>query len=423
MEKKGLIIGIDYQGEYCQASYYSRRHRRTESIAYGGDTVRYLIPTALTYDHEAKDWIIGQPAIEYAEKTGETLYRSFLENVLLGDVCAVNGQKYTYTQLLAIFIGKIIELTQTATAIMAIEMITINLRRVSNEVRDTMKRVIRLLKLPPDKVKLKTCAESFAYYVLAEEPEIREHGVLLLDFSADGFYEKVLTQKGLPGRELSLVSERTHNQDFTIDDMGNEVLMEQMEEKLIALYEEICSSTRISSVYFTGEGFPTMWFSNALQMISETSRAFKGNNLYAKGACLASLVRSEEVPEPAVLCAGKTKCTIAIEARHLGEPILLNLSKAPADWYDAETKMDLILDGDDNMRFFVITLSGTRNSFDVDISAIPKRPKKATRIELTLQFFNEDEGEVVIRDKGFGELFEASDVVIKHRFKLSDFPA
>lgn len=422
MEKKGLIIGIDYQGEYCQASYYSRRHERTESIAYGGETMRYLIPTALIYDHEAKDWIIGQPAIDYAEKTGESLYRSFLENAFLGDVCTINGQKYTYTQLLAIFIGKVIELTQTATAIMGLEMITINLRRVSNEVREIMKKVIRLLKLPPDKVKLKTCAESFAYYILNEDAVIRENGVILFDFSTDGFYEKVMTRTGKSGNELYLVNERMHNQDFSIHDMGNEVLMGQMEEKLVSLYEDIASSHRISGVYFTGEGFQTMWFANALSKISETSRVFKGNNLYAKGACLASLVRSEDYEEPAILCAGKTKCTIAIEVRHMGEPILMNLSKAPCDWYEAGMKMDLILDGEESMRFFVISLSGTRNSFDVDVSAIPKRPKKATRIELTLQFFNENEGEVTILDKGFGELFEASNTLITHRFDLSEFP-
>lgn len=422
MEKKGLILGIDYQGEYCQASYYSRRHRRTESIAYGGDTVRYLIPTALTYDHEAKDWIIGQPAVEYAEKTGELLYRSFLENAFIGDVCTINGQRYTYTQLLAIFIGKIIELTQTATAIMEIEMITINLRRASNEVRKAVKDVIRILRLPQDRVKLKTCAESFAYYVLDEDSSIHEHGVLLFDFAADGFYEKVLTHTGQPGRELNVVSERMHSQDFSIHDLGNEVLTEQMEEKLIALYEEICSSNRISSVYFTGEGFQTMWFSNALRRISETSRAFKGNNLYAKGACLASLVRSEDIEEPAILCAGKTRNSIAIEVRHKGEPILMNLSKAPCDWYDAEMQMDLILDGDESIRFFAVSLSGTRNSFDVDVSEIPKRPKKATRIELSLRFFNENEGEIMILDKGFGELYPSSGVAISHPFDLSEFP-
>ena len=55
MEKRGLIIGIDYAGKYCQASYYSRRHERPESIAYGGETVRYLIPTTLCFNHEKKD--------------------------------------------------------------------------------------------------------------------------------------------------------------------------------------------------------------------------------------------------------------------------------------------------------------------------------------------------------------------------------
>ena len=70
MEKQGLIIGIDYTKEYCQASYYSYRHNQPESVASGTETMRYLIPTALTFDKSNEEWLIGQAAIDYAKKTG-----------------------------------------------------------------------------------------------------------------------------------------------------------------------------------------------------------------------------------------------------------------------------------------------------------------------------------------------------------------
>lgn len=421
MEKAGLIIGIDYNGNFCQASYYSRRHQRPESITYGGEEVRYLIPTALCYQHELKDWLIGQPAIDYAEKTGERIYRNFLDHVFLGGICAINGQEYSYTQLLAIFIGKLIELTQTATSIMGIENITINLRRVTQEVQAVMKEVFRLLRLPMEKMKLQTCAESFAYFILHENPSIWEKGSILFDFDQDGFYEKVLTVSQNAAEPLIYVSERSHSPQFSMRDMGNEVLMDQMDEKLTAIYQEIISEGRISSVYFTGEGFQHMWYTKTLRRISEGKRAFKGNNIYAKGACLAGILRAdEEQADYNIICAGRTKATISVEVRHKGEPILLNLSKAPKDWFDSGMKMDFILDTPGPVRFYVSSLiRNFRTSFDLDLSGIPERPRKATRIEVELQYFSESSCEITVRDKGFGELFPASGFTVSKQLDLS----
>ncbi len=409
MDKRGLIIGIDYTGKFCQASYYSRRHRCPESISYGDETVRYLIPTALCYNHEIGDWLIGQPAIDYAEKTGESLYRNFLENVFLGNSCYINGQEYTYVQLLAVFVGKIIELMQIATSIMGVETITINLRRVTIEFKQTFEDVFRLLRLPLDKLKLQNCAESFAYYVLNEEESIWEKGTVIFDFTADGFYEKVLTvQRG--GKEpLVYISERSHSQDFSMKDMGNEVLMDQMDERLKALYEEIVAESQISSVYFTGEGFHSMWFTKTLRRVSENNRAFKGNNLYAKGACIAGLLRVEEYNDYNIVCSGRTKYTISVETKHKGEPILLNLCKAPRDWFDSGMKMDFILDRPEFVRFYITSLlSGRRTTLDINLSQLPKRPVKATRIEIEIRYESENECAITIRDKGFGELFPSS---------------
>ncbi len=422
MEKRGLIIGIDYTGKYCQASYYSRRHERPESIAYGGETLRYLIPTALCFDHETKDWVIGQPAIEYAERTGERLYKDFLENVFLGGIAAVNGQEYSYTQLLAVFIGKIIELTQTATSVMGVENITINMRRVTLETKQVISDVFRLLRIPVEKVKLQTCAESFAYYLLNEDPSIWQKGSVLFDFTADGFYEKVLTVTRNGEDHLVYISERTHTADYSMNDMGNAVLVEQMDERLLALYEEIAEESRLSSVYFTGEGFNSTWFGKTLRRVSETNRAFKGNNLYAKGACLAGLLRAERPGKDYnIVCAGRTKNTISVEAKHKDETLLLNLSRAPKDWYDAGMKMDFIVDEPDKIRFFVTSLlDHTRSSFDIDISQIPRRPHKATRIEIELAYLSEYSLEITIRDKGFGDLFPSSGFSTTQQIDLSN---
>ena len=92
--EKGLIIGIDYTNEYCQACYYNLRHERPESVMTGSAVMRYLIPAVLCYSDEADDWLIGEDAMLYAQQSGNYLFKDLLTNVLAGQTYTVDEEKY-----------------------------------------------------------------------------------------------------------------------------------------------------------------------------------------------------------------------------------------------------------------------------------------------------------------------------------------
>lgn len=422
MDKQGLIIGIDYTREYCQASYYSYRHNQPESVASGTETMRYLIPTALTFDKSKEEWLIGQAAIDYAKKTGEYLFEDLLDNCFLNEKCFINEKEYSYTQLLAVFFGKIIELTQVTTSIMSIENITVNLREINYDIRGTLYEMFRLLRLPAEKIKLQSCAESFVYYVLAEDRGIWEKGAQLFDFSKEGFFEKQLSvQKGSEG-DLVYVFEKVHD-EFSYQGLDNYSYVDHLDEQLKTLIQEILKENPISSVYFTGEGFNELWFVKTLQAVSERARAFKGNNLYAKGACLAGFRRAdEEKKDFNIICDGRTKATIAVEAVYKGKPCLLNLSKAPVDYYDAGLITDFILDDVTSIRFYVTSLVSRERTFvDFDLSSFPERPNKTTRVEIAVHYLNDCECEITVTDKGFGEFFKGSGEKVVKRLNMEGY--
>ena len=422
MEKQGLIIGIDYTKEYCQASYYSYRHNQPESVASGTETMRYLIPTALTFDKSNEEWLIGQAAIDYAKRTGEYLFEDLLDNCFLNEKCYINEKEYSYTQLLAVYFGKIIELTQVTTSIMSIENITVNLREINYDIRSTLYEVFRLLKLPADKIKLQSCAESFVYYVLEEDRSIWEKGAQLFDFSRDGFFEKQLSVQKGPEGDLVYVFEKTHD-EFSYQGLENYSYVDHLDEKLKELIQEILQENPISSVYFTGEGFNELWFVKTLQEVSERARAFKGNNLYAKGACLAGFRRADEtLKDYNIICDGRTKATIAVEAVYKGSPCILNLSKAPVDYYDAGLVTDFILDNVTSIRFYVTSLVSRERTFvDFDLSSFPERPNKTTRVEIAIHYFNDCECEISVTDKGFGEFFKGSGEKVVKRLNMEGY--
>lgn len=424
MDKQGLIIGIDYTSEYCQACYYSIRHGCPESVSSGTEAMRYLIPTAICYNKEGNEWLIGEQAVEFCKNTGTYLFTDLLNCVFTNEKCYIDDMEYSFKQLLAVYLGKIIEMTQLATSVMNIENVTVNLRNIDHDIKQTIHECFEMLRLPASKVKLQSCAESFAYYVINEDKSLWENGAQLFDFSREGFFEKQLSlRKGPKGEDFVYVYENEHSDDFSMEGLNNYAYADAMDDKLDILFEEVINENQISSVYFTGEGFDELWFARTLQDVSECTRAFKGNNLYAKGACLSGVRRSNpEVRDLDIICDGRTKATIAIEASYKGGNCIINLSKAPIDWFDAGIVSDFIVDDIDSVRFYVTSLvSQERTYVDFDISEFPKRPNKTTRIEIEIKYLNDCECEITIEDKGFGDFYKASGVKVIKRLNMEGY--
>ena len=423
MNKPGLIIGIDYTNEYCQACYYSPKHGRPESISAGTEVMRYLIPTALCRNSESGTWLIGSAALEYAQDTGTYLFQDLLDNAMTTETCYIDDREYSYAELLAVYFGKLIELIQIRSAVMSIDSITVNLRKVTLEIKDKIEEAFGYLKIDASKVRLLTCAESFAYYVLNEPEELWADGSLLFDFGNDGFFAKLLTVVFDRGERLVYVNERSYPMDFSMKDLASVSLRNQLDEKLGMVYEDLKTDGPRSSVYFTGEGFNELWFKDTLKDISSERRAFKGNNIYVKGACLAGYLRSEDEQQDfSVICKGRTKSEISVEVRYMGRPVKVTLARACVDWYDAFADIDFLL-GDEKSICFNITSLVSRETTQVefDLSQFPDRPPLTTRVEVAVRYLNDAECEISVTDKGFGEFYPASGETVTKRLNLEGY--
>ena len=82
--------------------------------------------------------------------------------------------------------------------------------------------------------------------------------------------------------------------------------------------------------------------------------------------------------------------------------------------------LELILDDQEGNRVyhFPFWIPERSGSFPVPLSGFPERPRRTTRIQMNIGFTDENTMAVVIRDKGFGELFPASDTVIRQEVIL-----
>ena len=81
-------------------------------------------------------------------------------------------------------------------------------------------------------------------------------------------------------------------------------------------------------------------------------------------------------------------------------------SPAATDWYDAGYQGDFILEDEESIVFQITSIiTGAVTDVEMDLSSFPRRPAKATRIQVDIGYRNEYECEITVTDKGFGDFF------------------
>lgn len=423
MASRGLTIGIDYTDEYCQACYYSRRHGRPESVSGGSELLRYLIPSVLVFDPEGNEWAIGNSALRLAENPGMIMFRDLMRNIRAGTTAFVGGTEYTYIQLLAAYFGKLLEFIQIRTSVMAVESITVTMKYVDQETKEALEEVFRILHVPASQVRLLSDSESFGYFMIHEEPDLWRDGALLFDFGSEGFFVKQMNASFDQKRPLVYVNEYDFSSDFSMGNLASEVLRQQMDQRLSNLYLELIARGNYSSVYFTGEGFDEQWFLVTLNNVSGSSRAFKGNNIYVKGACLAGYMQEMRTDgEFSIICSGRTRADIYLRAWDQGEMKDLLLSPAACDWYDAGYEGDFILEQERSVEFVIESIiTGARTTVQMSLEGFPVRPDKTTRVRIAFAYRNEYECEITITDLGFGEFYPSSGTQVTKSLDLEGY--
>ena len=141
----------------------------------------------------------------------------------------------------------------------------------------------------------------------------------------------------------------------------------------------------------------------------------------SKGAAVKAgdhLAQGTEFPYVFV-CEGRLKAEVALKVMRAGKEILLAVASYGDNWYESKSSLELILDDQKEIEFIISHLDSRKKRIvSVPLSGFPERPRRTTRIQMNIGFTDENTMAVVIRDKGFGELFPASDTVIRQEVIL-----
>ena len=400
-EKAGLLVGMDICEDYVQLTYYDNELLSPESVSRGEGEEQYLIPARLAYRKSKNDWIIGDELDK--EESGDIVeVQDFIKYACLYEEIRVCDKTYKAEQLMKIFLEALLNVLNSFYPFNEIEYLGITFPSVTKEMSYKMSAVLKELGFEKEKYILLTHDEAFLYYTINQKIELWLNDTALFELEEDGLHFRILTIS----KKLEPITAKISKKEKA--EKLNKSLVRSNQEESANLFHTLSlmalEESTVSTIYAVGRGFIDAWADGVLRKLSPGRRIFRGQNLYAKGACLAAKDKTSDEPTDIVLMEeDKTTVGFSLMAVKDGKNTEITLLKPALKWYEVETEIDLIIKDEDELGIQIndFITKKTSQRF-ISFSGISTAEAGLTRIRLSLKFTNRDTCIIKASDMGFG---------------------
>lgn len=420
-----LALGIDFANDFTQVSYITNKESDPISMSTIKGEKRYLIPTILYKKREINEWVIGDEANQrfYDDDDDSQIANSIVTCAMKQEEFIVEDKNYSSLEILTTYFSKLLCYSKELIGSDIIHEIVVTIEKPEKEFIDDIHNALKNCGISSDNIRVLSHAEAFIYYTTNQKREVWVNDVALFDFNDEHFSYRRLSLIKTKNPNIINVTENSLstiiNHNMILDSEGRA----RADEKF---YEYILEEFRkhiVSAVYLTGVGFYEEWGDKSLAELCTKRRVFKGYNLFVKGACYAAYKKYCKINavQYTFQCMGRTSCNIGIMIDHDGKNIVMLLSKAGTNWYEAGAKVECILDNIKQIQMvFSPAISTISRNVILDLSAFPERPNKTTRVSISIAYRCDNVCDIEVKDLGFGEFYQATDMVIRKTVDIDD---
>lgn len=400
MEKRKLYIGLDIGTKYAMVSYCMEGMKEPETVSKVAGSEIYQIPQLLYKREGLGQWFYGEEAAEMAKKFSGILLDNLYVRAGRQEEITLEGQNYTYLELFTLFVKKLLTLPAKLDPNVTIEQLVITTEALNRENMELFSSVMEKLDITPGHFSVIDYPESFYYYAMSQKQELWLHNAVMFDYrKSDLKYVSLERNRGTVPQVVALKEQNLGPLPGNKDTAFYDVLRGVFGKRII------------SAVYLTGDGFDGEWMQESLRYLCSGRRVFLGKNLYAKGASYAASVlggiRSWDF---VYMGENELKFNISLKVKDKGNLAFYSLISAGENWYDAKGECEILLSGTPEIDFWLQAADSREARIDtLELTDLPGRPDKMTRLRITAKPLTDHKVKVVIRDLGFGEIYKSSD--------------
>ena len=410
---KDIYLGIDLCRKNLQMSYYREDRNEPESIYQLNNTETYQLPNVMFYCTDENRWYVGNKVSSVRFNKNGKIIEDVMGNVGSSNNLVINGTAYNYDQLLLILLKEQIEEFLQRFEDCVLRKVSITVERYDPNVFEVLHKLAEELLLEDDDFYIMSHENAFFQYVMRQEEELKNNSISMFTYNNEGMdYYRIDRQNQGKTAIYDLKIER-------IPEITYSMLFEDV-EKLDSDFAEIAKlkmrDKYISTVYLTGAGFHDKWIEKSKNVLCSGRRVFMGQNIYTKGACYHARLGAYEHDRDVVFRSNEfithdIGVMIGdVEGRNNFYPIV----SGGREWYNMKGSVELFLD--DTNRIEIVyrdRITGDTEKDVIEIHGLPKRPPKTTKLSLDVELNDENNGAIIIRDVGFGNIYPTTNKIYR----------
>lgn len=265
---------------------------------------------------------------------------------------------------------------------------------------------------------------SYTWYALSQRPELwtRDNGL----FEYEGKTLQYTHLEISSGRNPAYVKAEKMDLSSFMEKAGES--SRAKDEGFAQAIAHVCEGKAISAFYLTGRGFEDAyegekWMDTSLrQLFAMRRHVFIGQNLFARGACLAGYYAVYPKGRPDFLSSGMdlTLYDLSIVAGEGGRKSFIPLLPSRQPWRSAAGRARILSFGDRTMQLYARhTVTGEEKLFRLELEQIPGRPERTLRFAVNAVYEEEGICRVTISDMGFGQFYPSSGNTAEKRIDLN----
>jgi len=403
-EIRDLIVGIDFGKETTQICYYDRKAQEARSLSVKVGASLYESPSCLCKRLEQGDYCVGLEAEYFAREKGGLLLDDLYGICEKTEKISLEGEEKEPWEIFALYLKGMLKFLGILDVVKNTKCLVLTCESLNGIQVENFQRAAASLGFTEDKFLLMDYGESFYYYVLGQKRETWNRSVAWYRFTPEDVTFRKLSMNGATQPVLVKLNEPENtalNENGEIRDL-----------EFSRFVQETIGTELYSSVQITGEGFDTEWAKQSVNLLCYQKRkVYYGNNLFAKGACMAGKERLEdhELKGYRYLSDALVLTDVGMEMRIMGAPAYHPLLEAGGNWYESSASCELILDDVRELVFQVEKLgSKEKKRVAMSLPGLPIRPNKTTRLSLEMKYISAKDCRITVKDLGFGDMYPTS---------------
>lgn len=395
--KEEWYIGIEAGRQWTQISCYHAGLTEPETKSTLAGSELYLIPTAICKRKQSGQWCFGEEGRRLAESgegyyAGDLLKRAFQKETVTLD------REYAAEDLLGVFFRKLLRLALPAEGTAAVTKCVFSLEEVTEESVEFLQRFAEKLGFSEGQVQIQDHRESFYAYVVSQEPSLWNQQVLLLEEEGNGVYCRLLS-----------CNRKT---EPMVVEVGEAFLgklpenNEQRDMKFSGMVKAVLAGRIVTAVYLIGSGFEGDWMKDSLQLICRNRRAFRGKNLYTKGACYAGLLQVHKDEAKTVYFGDyKVRENIMLGAVRGEVEFFYTLVEAGSNRHQLDKELRILLEGEPLLEIWKQEPGSKEARIEsLELTGLEASSEERSRLSLCISEGEDGKLLLKVQDLGWGQM-------------------